>query len=215
MMSAERGASVNTIAAYRRDLLDFCAKGDAKPHRTRRREAVPGLARVGGDIAVDTGAQIVVAAAVLRLPLCGRHPQGRPDIGDRRAQARAQPAEGPVARRCRCAHRDGAPGRGRRRPAPGLHRRDALCGRLTRQRAGRASVRGSPWKGRFPADQGQGQQGAARPAGPVRTRHHRRLSRRPRRIPARRRAPPRGGAISVPVALGGGFPDAAGVATRC
>jgi integrase/recombinase XerD len=34
MMSAERGASVNTIAAYRRDLLDFCAKGDAK--RTQR-----------------------------------------------------------------------------------------------------------------------------------------------------------------------------------
>jgi integrase/recombinase XerD len=30
MMSAERGASHNTIAAYRRDLLDFCATGDAK-----------------------------------------------------------------------------------------------------------------------------------------------------------------------------------------
>jgi integrase/recombinase XerD len=30
MMSAERGASANTIAAYRRDLLDFCATGDAK-----------------------------------------------------------------------------------------------------------------------------------------------------------------------------------------
>ena len=34
MMSAERGASHNTIAAYRRDLLDFCATGDAK--RTAR-----------------------------------------------------------------------------------------------------------------------------------------------------------------------------------
>ena len=30
MMSAERGASINTIAAYRRDLLDFCARGDAR-----------------------------------------------------------------------------------------------------------------------------------------------------------------------------------------
>jgi integrase/recombinase XerD len=30
MMSAERGASMNTIAAYRRDLLDFCASGDAR-----------------------------------------------------------------------------------------------------------------------------------------------------------------------------------------
>ncbi|HEX4293929.1 MAG TPA: site-specific tyrosine recombinase [Rhizomicrobium sp.] len=30
VMSAERGASHNTIAAYRRDLLDFCATGDAK-----------------------------------------------------------------------------------------------------------------------------------------------------------------------------------------
>jgi integrase/recombinase XerD len=34
MMSAERGASINTIAAYRRDLLDFCATGDARS-RTR------------------------------------------------------------------------------------------------------------------------------------------------------------------------------------
>jgi integrase/recombinase XerD len=30
MMSAERGASINTIAAYRRDLLDFAAKRDLK-----------------------------------------------------------------------------------------------------------------------------------------------------------------------------------------
>ena len=30
MMSAERGASANTIAAYRRDLLEFCAKNDPK-----------------------------------------------------------------------------------------------------------------------------------------------------------------------------------------
>jgi integrase/recombinase XerD len=30
MMSAERGASINTIAAYRRDLLDFAARGDLK-----------------------------------------------------------------------------------------------------------------------------------------------------------------------------------------
>ena len=36
MMSAERGASHNTIAAYRRDLLDFCATGDAK--RTARED---------------------------------------------------------------------------------------------------------------------------------------------------------------------------------
>lgn len=30
MMSAERGASINTLSAYRRDLLDFCARGDAR-----------------------------------------------------------------------------------------------------------------------------------------------------------------------------------------
>jgi integrase/recombinase XerD len=30
MMSAERGASINTIAAYRRDLIDFAARNDAK-----------------------------------------------------------------------------------------------------------------------------------------------------------------------------------------
>jgi len=34
MMSAERGASINTIAAYRRDLLDFSASGDMR-HLTR------------------------------------------------------------------------------------------------------------------------------------------------------------------------------------
>jgi integrase/recombinase XerD len=34
MMSAERGASINTIAAYRRDLLDFSATGDMR-HATR------------------------------------------------------------------------------------------------------------------------------------------------------------------------------------
>src|SRR6202000_1815056 len=30
MRSAKRGASITTIAAYRRDLLDFCARGDAR-----------------------------------------------------------------------------------------------------------------------------------------------------------------------------------------
>ncbi len=30
MMSAERGASINTISAYRRDLLDFCARAEAR-----------------------------------------------------------------------------------------------------------------------------------------------------------------------------------------
>ena len=37
MMSAERGASINTIAAYRRDLLDFCASGDARRQSRRAR----------------------------------------------------------------------------------------------------------------------------------------------------------------------------------
>ncbi len=36
MMSAERGASINTLAAYRRDLLDFCAL--AEPKRATRED---------------------------------------------------------------------------------------------------------------------------------------------------------------------------------
>jgi integrase/recombinase XerD len=48
MMSAERGASINTIAAYRRDLLDFSASGDMR-HLTRDdvRKYLTALSRSG------------------------------------------------------------------------------------------------------------------------------------------------------------------------
>jgi len=56
MMSSERGASVNTIAAYRRDLLDFCAKGDAK--RTAREDVKRYLASLAaGGISPSTQAR--------------------------------------------------------------------------------------------------------------------------------------------------------------
>jgi integrase/recombinase XerD len=42
MMSAERGASINTLAAYRRDLLDFCAL--AEPKRATREDVKRHLA---------------------------------------------------------------------------------------------------------------------------------------------------------------------------
>ena len=48
MMSAERGASANTISAYRRDLLDFCAKRDArKLGREDVKAYLASLARAG------------------------------------------------------------------------------------------------------------------------------------------------------------------------
>jgi integrase/recombinase XerD len=48
MMSAERGASVNTIAAYRRDLLDLCESADARRlTRDDVRKHLLSLARAG------------------------------------------------------------------------------------------------------------------------------------------------------------------------
>jgi integrase/recombinase XerD len=48
MMSAERGASINTIAAYRRDLLDFCASGDVRRQtRDDIRKHLSSLSRAG------------------------------------------------------------------------------------------------------------------------------------------------------------------------
>jgi len=48
MMSAERGASANTIAAYRRDLLDFGARADAKrASRNDMKKYLAGLTKAG------------------------------------------------------------------------------------------------------------------------------------------------------------------------
>src|SRR5471032_3390301 len=48
MMSAERGAGANTLAAYRRDLLDFAGHADpAKAGRDDVRGFVTGLSRSG------------------------------------------------------------------------------------------------------------------------------------------------------------------------
>ena len=46
MMSAERGASPNTIAAYRRALVDFCRKRDAR--RLTREDVKRYLASLAG-----------------------------------------------------------------------------------------------------------------------------------------------------------------------
>ena len=48
MMSAERGAGANTLAAYRRDLLDFAGHADpAKAGRDEVRGFLTGLSRAG------------------------------------------------------------------------------------------------------------------------------------------------------------------------
>jgi len=48
MMSAERGASANTIAAYRRDLIDFCARNDPRSaDRDAVKKYLSSLARSG------------------------------------------------------------------------------------------------------------------------------------------------------------------------
>ena len=48
MMSAERGAGANTLAAYRRDLLDFSGHADpAKAEREQVRAFLTGLSSSG------------------------------------------------------------------------------------------------------------------------------------------------------------------------
>jgi len=98
MMSAERGASINTLSAYRRDLLDFsghrAAKGgSAKP---ASRDDIKSYLGVLSRSASATSFGI---APVFRISLFGGRSQGRSNGRDRSAEAPASASQNLVARR--------------------------------------------------------------------------------------------------------------------
>ena len=111
MMSAERGASDNTLQSYRRDLEDAAeqlAVGFAEASAADLRGYLAGIAARGFALVV-AGAQAVGAAPVLQVPLCGRAARRRPDRHAR------QPAQGPLAAEDHERGRDRPPARPRRR----------------------------------------------------------------------------------------------------
>ena len=157
MMSAERGASDNTLQSYRRDLEDAAERlpvghrrgRRGRPARLSRRHRRP---RLCVELA---GAQALDAAAVLQIPLRRGAARGRPDRHAR------QPAQGPLAAED---HE-----RGRDRPAARPRRRGSRARRRRRRRracraapacAGRAALRDRP--ARLRAGFAAGHRGAAR-----------------------------------------------------
>ena len=106
MMSAERGAAKNTIAAYRRDLTDYGAflSGRGSRFTAAPRELVVGwLERLAGEglSASSSRAKTQRGAAVPQIPLRRRDPAGRSDPDRRLAAGAARPAEGADGRRGR------------------------------------------------------------------------------------------------------------------
>ena len=103
MMSAERGASINTLSAYRRDLLDFsghrAAKGDDAQELQRAMTSRPisACSSRSGVTGSTQARRLSALAAVLRLSLFRRHPQGRSDGRDRGARS----ASARCQKRCR------------------------------------------------------------------------------------------------------------------
>ena len=90
MMSAERGASDNTLQSYRRDLEDAAEQlpvGLAEAGTAELRAYLADIA-ARGFAAVLAGAQAFGAAAVLQVPLCakGCAPTTRPGRSTARAR---------------------------------------------------------------------------------------------------------------------------------
>ena len=204
-LASERGASVNTIEAYRRDLADYDAYLKAKgvgraeggrnacarvSRRARRAEAERRIA----------GAPSVGDPPVSQVPLRRRLAARRPDADGRRPAPIAPAAEALEHGRGRAPDRDGARGpRGRRAPVAraagrGAHRLShrahlwvglARVGSLEPQEVDR-NGQGSAHRGAR-----QGRQGAPRAALGSRSRRNPRVPRPARSslARARRRAP--------------------------
>ena len=123
MMSAERGASDNTLQSYRRDLEDAAERLPVGIAEAGAAELRVYLADIAGRGFASTlaGAQALGAAAVLQVPLRRRAAPRRPDRHAR------QPAQGPLAAED---HE-----RGRDRPAARPRRRGSRTRRRRRRRA--------------------------------------------------------------------------------
>ena len=115
MLAAERGASANTLAAYRRDLEDFRAKSGRLVAAVRRpRSAATSAALSGRGLRRKlAGAAAFGAPAILPLPRADGLRADDPTATARAAEAAPAAAEDSVRCRCRSPARSGA------------HRRDA------------------------------------------------------------------------------------------
>ncbi|MEJ0044418.1 MAG: site-specific integrase [Rhizomicrobium sp.] len=210
MMGAERGASINTISAYRRDLLDFaghCAAKGASARDARRDDIKAYLARLSNSgIAGSTQARRLSA---LRQFFAFLYSEGfrkddptdaidaprrerplpkvlsRDDLDALIAAARTQSEKSPEGLRLLCVGRDAlrlGPARLRARDAAARHR---------------AQPR------RLPPGEGQGRQGAPRAAERPRPRRDPLLPDGAGAIPPRRRPPRPCRALPLPLALRG------------
>ena len=187
MMSAERGASRNTLSAYRRDLLDLARRALARGRRARR-AGLSGHPVGLGHGGVVAGAPPFRLSPVFRLPLQRGHSRGRPDQRHRSAA--------PASARCRRFFRaddvDKLIEAARRsRPRSRAEGRRLLAMLEVLYAAGlrvselvSAAARGRPQPRRLHPGARQGQQGTARPAQRPCPRRHRDLARGPRRVPA-------------------------------
>ena len=95
MMSAERGAGANTLAAYARDLEDFAAFAKAGVEMAGRDEVQAYLVHLSkvGSRGLVAGAAPLGAPAIFWLPLCRRYPQGQSHRGGDGAQGVAAAAQ--------------------------------------------------------------------------------------------------------------------------
>ena len=174
-MAAERGASRNTLDAYRRDLDDYCGlprQAEARSARRDRRRhlRLPRRAHRRRPRACFAGAAALLRAAIPQASLCRTAARRRSEPDDRRPAPRPAAAQDADRRRggeadrhrARRSRRAGAPGP----PAP--RRRAARLPDRARLRVGPARLRADGAAEIGGADQGiadrrarQGRQGAA------------------------------------------------------
>ena len=160
MMSAERGAGANTLAAYRRDLVDFAgfAKGGPRCRPAARRSAPIWRAcrrRAWRRHPRRGGCRRCASSTAFSMPRSIAHRQSH--RGGRCAQAVAAAAENSFRRRPGSDDRGGGAARrhaGRR--APALHRRDAVRGGPARLGTGGTAAGSGEGKDGFILVKGKG-----------------------------------------------------------
>ena len=183
MMSAERGASVNTLAAYRRDLLDFhghLARNGADAKHATRDHVKSYLARLSSAVSPArprrAGFRLCASSSAFSIRTVS--------AADDPTTAVDAPKRGRPLPKIAVARRFGAVDRGghqrrrekRRGRAPAVHLGDALRLGFAHFGTGDATARGRAQPGRRTSGERQGQQGTHGAAQSARARGHRELS---------------------------------------
>ena len=217
MMSAERGAGANTLAAYRHDLLDFAGhpkNGLAGASRDEIKAYLRGLSASG--IAASSQARRLSALRQFYGFLFAEEmrPDNPTDAVDSPRATRPLPKILSAAdMEAMIAAAAAAGAEERRGQAPAGDHRDAVCGGPARFRAGGPAAGARQGQGWFRAGGGQGRQGAAGAAQSQRAGGDRLLSGCPRRIPAEKFAARR--ALSFLFARQGRFSHPPAACTSC